>query len=332
MSHKKSPRNIQIALLGLGTVGSGVEEILRKNEDLICRKIHEETGVEVRLHIEKILVLDKAKKRPVDPQKVTTNFQDIMDLPIDIIVELIGGKDEAREFILKSLDQKRHVVTANKLVIADLAGELEQIAKDKGIEFLFEAAVAGAIPIVRTIKHSLSGDRILEIEGIVNGTTNYILGQMDEGRDFEQALRCAQEEGFAESDPTLDVEGQDALYKISILSALAWGTYPKTQNMICEGITKLTKADIEQARSEGKVYKLIARALYKDGEPTVEVRPIKVHRSEEFASVTGAENMIRLRCEGAGMLVLKGAGAGRLPTASAVLADILQIAKKIAMQ
>lgn len=332
MDQMRSSRDIRIALLGLGTVGSGVEEMLRQNGDRICRQIYEETGAKVRLHIEKILVRNIEKQRAIDHEKITTNFQEIMGLPLDIVVELIGGKDEAEVFIRKSFEQKYNVVTANKLVVANSAGELERLAKEKGVEFLFEAAVAGAIPVVRTIKHSLAADRILEIEGIINGTTNFILGQMQEGNDYEEALQAAQREGFAESDPTLDVEGQDALYKISILSALAWGVYPKAQNRICEGITALTKADIEQAKEEGKVYKLIARAFCKEGEPFVEVRPMKVDEDEAFASVTGADNMIRIQCEAAGTLEFKGAGVGKLPTASAVLADIVQIVKKIVMQ
>ncbi len=322
---------ICVALLGFGTVGKGVEAILRENAQQISSRLKETTGEDAHIVIKKILVKDRKKHGNVPKKLLADNFDEILkDDSIDIVVELIGGDEDAREFMIASMQNKKHVVTANKLAIAAAKGELEEIAQKNKVEFLFEASVGGAIPIIRTINESLEGNRILELSGIINGTTNYILSSMTkEGTDYEEALKNAQALGFAEADPTSDVEGYDSVYKMCILCKQCFGEYPKPEHITREGICELTKEQLELAKQNHTVVKLIGRAFLKDGEPHVAVEPMEVPKELPLAHVDGAGNAIQISCDNAGVLFLQGQGAGSRPTASAVVSDIINIARML---
>lgn len=322
---------IDIAILGLGTVGSGVVGILKENEDKISYNIKKNTGKDVKINIKKILVRDYSKKDIFEDGILTTNFSDIEDdKDIKIVVELIGGDTLATDFIVRSLKSQKHVVTANKLAIAKSNGNLEKIANDENVNFCFEGSVGGTIPIIRVINESLEANNILEINGIVNGTTNFILSSMTKyGKSYEDALKEAQYLGYAESNPNSDVDGYDSVYKMSILSSLIFDEYPKETNIIREGISNITTEDINNAKKAGKVIKLLGKTYKRNDEIFVEVRPIFLDNNDPLASINGAENAIMIKCDNAGVIVLRGQGAGSRPTASAVVSDIINIIRKI---
>lgn len=327
----KKPTVINIALLGFGTVGQGVEAILRENSSIIEQRLKQSTDQEAVIQIKKILVKNLEKKRIVDSSLITSDFSEIENDPsIQIVVEVIGGDEAAKDYIKRSIQKGKHVVTANKLAIAKSKGALEQWAKDNHVAFLFEAAVAGTIPVIRVIQESLEANHIKEIKGIVNGTTNYILSAMaNENKSYQEALKIAQEKGFAEMDPTSDVEGQDPAYKMAILSKLAFGKYPKDENINAVGITQVSTEDIENAKKRGHVIKLIGRAYLKDGEPVVVVEPTEISEDMALAHVNGAGNAVSIYCDNAGEIVLQGQGAGSRPTASAVVSDIINLSKQL---
>lgn len=322
---------ICIGLLGFGNVGKGVEAILRENVERISKRLQETTGEEAYIVIKKILVKDQKKHQNVPKKLLADDFDEILnDQTIDIVVELLGGDEPATEYMIRSMQAKKHVVTANKLAIAAADGELEYEAQKNKVLFLFEAAVGGAIPIIRTINESLEGNSILELSGIINGTTNYILSSMTrEGTDYEEALKTAQALGFAEANPTSDVEGYDSVYKMCILCKQCFGEYPKPENILREGITEITKEQLDFAKQNHAVVKLIARAFVKDGEPHVLVEPMEVPEELPLANVDGAGNAIQISCDNAGVIFLQGQGAGSRPTASAVVSDIVNIAREV---
>ena len=323
--------SIQIALLGFGTVVRGVEAILRENKEHISSRIYERTGKFVDIEVKRILVRDITKYPCVFSEQLTLDFNDILDDPdISIVVELIGGDTVAKDYMISALKSNKHVVTANKAAIAASSGALEQLAKEQNLSFLFEAAVAGAIPVIRVINESLEANHILSIQGIVNGTTNYILSSMtNEQKNYSDALSDAQALGFAEADPTSDVEGFDSMYKLCILSKQAFGKYPQKENISRTGITSIRIEDIERATSEGSVIKLIGSAKIVDGEPYVEVKPTPIPKNSALGSVDGAGNAILITCDNAGDIFLQGQGAGSRPTASAVISDIINLVKEI---
>lgn len=316
---------IKIGLLGLGNVGSGVMNIFNENMD----RIEEYTGTHVE--IVKVLVRDANKSRNAifNEKILTSDPQEILQDPeIDIIVELIGGIEPAFSYIRQAIENGKHVVTANKAVMATHCEELFRLAEVNNVEIRFEGSVGGGIPIIDTITTKLAGNRINGLVGIINGTTNYILTRMSrDGMSFETALRRAQEKGYAEADPTSDVEGQDAAYKLSILAATAFGMPVNPDLIPCEGITKVTEAEIRYAAQLGYVVKLLATAKNKAGNLEIHVHPAIIPENHPLAGVHNEFNALLLEGNAVGELMLYGKGAGSLPTGSAVVGDILDIIK-----
>ena len=318
---------IQIGLLGCGTVGSGVYKILAKNQSSITNK----AGAE--LTVKRVLVKDKTEELLVDvpDEELTEDFQDIIyDEQIEIVVELIGGVDPAREFVLKSLEQGKNVITANKELIAKHGQEILATAEDNGVDIYFEASVGGGIPIINPLKTSLAGNKITKILGIVNGTTNYILTKMDEeGAEFDEVLEQAQEKGYAEADPTSDIEGCDAAYKLAILSSIGFESRIDIDKVYIEGITGITKKDIEYAREFD--YKIKLLAIGKEEADGIEVRvhPTLIPKNHPLANVNDVFNAIFVAGDAIGETMFYGPGAGQMPTGSAVVGDIIESARNI---
>lgn len=318
---------IKIGLLGAGTVGSGVLQVLREN----AKEISLKAGAPVE--IKSVLVRDAKKARPyMDGLIVTDKIEDILeDSEIKIVVELMGGLHPAREYMLAAMEVGKHVVTANKDVIAQFGADMFDQAKKQKVGFLFEASVGGGIPIIRPIMESLTANRITEVMGIVNGTTNYMLTKMTElGESYQSVLKEAQEKGYAEANPAADVEGLDAARKAAILASLAFNTRVTLQSVAVEGITEITPEDIDYARQLGYVIKLLAIA--KDSpEKGVDVRvhPAFLPKEHPLASVSDVFNAIFIKGNAIGEAMFYGRGAGSRPTASAVIADIVSLARGI---
>lgn len=315
---------INIGLLGMGTVGTGVVEALEKNDDLIYRR----TGK--RICIKKILVNDLTKKRSVNiSDKLTVNPEEILnDEEIHIVVELVGGFQPAYDYIKKALEKKKHVVTANKEVISKCGRELLKIAKDRGVGLLFEASVGGGIPIIRPLKYCLSGNQMVEIIGIINGTTNYILSEMvEKSASFEDVLKKAQELGYAESDPTADIEGLDAARKLAILSSIAFNSEVFPDEIYTEGITNISDRDISYAERNGYIIKLLAISRFNDRGIEARVTPVLLPITHPLSNVMGVFNSIMIKGYPIGEVMFYGKGAGKDPTSSAVLSDIIEVIK-----
>lgn len=324
-------KTIEIAMLGLGTVGSGVKNILEEKCEHLSQKIFEKTGIKKEIKISKILVRDKNKDYGVDKAILTEDYKEILsDENIKIVVEVIGGESPATEYMIKAMNEKKHVVSANKLAIAKSKGSLEEEAKKNDVKFMYEASVAGTIPVIRVINDSLIANNITKISGIINGTTNYILSKMtNENQSFEEALKKAQELGFAEADPSSDVDGDDVMYKIAILSRLAFGDWIDLESIDKKGITSVTLKDIEEAKANGKKIKFIAQAEMIEGKLAVSVSLQEIEEKHPLANVDGAMNAVYITCDNAGEILLQGAGAGSRPTASAVVSDIVAIAENL---
>jgi homoserine dehydrogenase len=273
--------------------------------------------------------LSKERKVNLPPGVLTTNLEEIVTDPeIDIVVELLGGLEPARSLILKGISQGKHIVTANKAAIARYGDEIYTAANEAGVYVLLEAAVGGGIPIIKPLKQSLGANRIHNVIGIVNGTTNYILTQMTVGgANFDEVLTRSQQLGYAEADPTADIEGLDAADKIAILASIAFGGKIKREDVFCEGITQISAADISYADKLGFVIKLLAIAKSKDKEDTLEIRvhPTLVPKHHPLASINDVYNAVLVEGEPLGQVMFFGPGAGAGPTASAVVADILNI-------
>mgnify|MGYP000953337851 FL=1 len=316
-------KKVRIALMGLGNVGTGVWTILNSNKKEIMKR----SGYEVE--VAKILVRDRDKQRDVEvpDEIVTTDFSDILeDDSIKIVVEVMGGINPAREYMLKCMDRKKHIVTANKMLLATGGDELFEKADSKGVMFNYEASVAGGIPIISGIDESLTANKIEELYGIVNGTTNYILTKMQlEKLDFDVALKQAQDMGYAEADPTSDIEGFDAQYKLAILSSLAFGTKINVDNVYREGITKIKSIDIRYAKKFDMVIKLLAIAKESEGKLELKVHPTMIPEAHPLANVYDSFNAIFIKGNAVGDLMFYGRGAGSLPTGSAVVSDIIAI-------
>ncbi|SFU38560.1 homoserine dehydrogenase [Clostridium sp. DSM 8431] len=318
-------KKVKIALLGLGNVGRGVWKILKENEEEIMKR----SGCKVE--IAKILVRNKNKDRGINvpDEIVTTDFNDILkDNSIKIVVEVMGGIEPAREYILESMKKKKHVVTANKMLLATDGDTLYKNADKEGVMLNYEASVAGGIPIIQTINESLTANKIQELYGIVNGTTNFILSKMElEGSKFQDVLKEAQEKGYAEADPTSDIEGFDAQYKLAILASLAFGTKIDSDKVYREGITKITDEDMKYAKSFGRVIKLLAIAKDVDGRLELRVHPTMIPETHPLANVFDSFNAVFVKGNAVGDLMFYGRGAGDLPTGSAVVADIVSIVR-----
>ncbi len=318
---------IKIGILGVGTVGTGVVKVLKKNGPDIERKIGR------KLHLEGILVRDLNKKRAADiPRELLTDDPAaILDNPeIDIIVEVMGGIDKAFEYICRAFENKKSVVTANKDLVSVHGKQLFALAEKNNCNFFFEGSVAGGIPIIRPLKECLCGNSINRIMGIINGTTNYILTKMScEGKEFEEALAEAKDLGYAEADPTADIEGLDAARKIAILASIAFNsriTYPE---VYVEGITRITSYDIQYAEELGYTIKLLGIAKGSNGEVEVRVHPVLIPVSHPLAAVNNEFNAIFVEGDAVGETMFYGKGAGELPTASAVVGDIIAAARNI---
>jgi homoserine dehydrogenase len=318
-------RPLRIALLGCGSVGSQVARLLAEQaRDLAVR-------VGAPLELAGIAVRRPAHPRAavIDRALLTADAMDLVTRPdVDIVVEVIGGIEPARSLLLAAMKAGKAVVTANKALLADSGAEIHGASRDNGADLYYEAAVAGAIPLLRPLRESLAGDEVRHVLGIVNGTTNYILDRMDSsGAGFAEALEEAQALGYAEADPTADVEGFDAAAKAAILAGLAFHTRVTAADVHREGITEVTAADIACARELGRVVKLLAICERCDGGVSVRVHPAMIPRSHPLAAVGGAYNAVFVEAASAGRLMFYGAGAGGAPTASAVLGDIVAVAR-----
>ena len=318
-------KKVKIALLGLGNVGRGVWMIVNSNKEEIMKRC----GYEVE--VAKVLVRDKNKPRGVEipNELVTTDFNDILeDDSIKIVVEVMGGLEPAREYMLQCMNKKKHIVTANKMLLATGGDELFEKADEMGIMFSYEASVAGGIPIIKGIDESLTANKIETLYGIVNGTTNYILSKMElEGADFDDVLKEAQEKGYAEADPTSDIEGYDAQYKLAILASLAFGSKIDVKNVYREGITKIEAVDMKYAREFKMGIKLLAIAKEVNGKVELRVHPTMIPKKHPLSNVYDSYNAVFIKGNAVGDLMFYGRGAGDLPTGSAVVSDIVSIVR-----
>lgn len=313
---------ISVAIMGHGVVGSGVDEIIRTHKERLFSAIGEELDVKYILDL---------RDFPDSPHadRFTKNFEDIIsDVEVRVVVEAMGGLNPAYDFTKRCLKAGKSVVTSNKELVAQHGAELLQIAKDNNANYLFEASVGGGIPIIRPLSKCLAANEVDEIAGILNGTTNFILTKMiTEGMGFDEALKIAQELGYAEKDPTADVEGHDACRKICILASLAYGKHVYPDNVHTEGISKIALEDVQYAANWGGVIKLIGRCkVTEDGKMDIGVSPMFVPCSSQLANINDVFNGIMVRGDCTGDVVFYGKGAGKLPTASAVVADVIDCA------
>ena len=313
---------ISVAIMGHGVVGSGVDEIIRTHKDRLFSAIGEELDVKYILDL---------RDFPDSPHadRFTKNFEDIIsDVEVRVVVEAMGGLNPAYDFTKRCLKAGKSVVTSNKELVAQHGAELLQIAKDNNANYLFEASVGGGIPIIRPLSKCLAANEVDEIAGILNGTTNFILTKMiTEGMGFDEALKIAQELGYAEKDPTADVEGHDACRKICILASLAYGKHVYPENVHTEGISKIALEDVQYAANWGGVIKLIGRCkVTENGKMDIGVSPMFVPCSSQLANINDVFNGIMVRGDCTGDVVFYGKGAGKLPTASAVVADVIDCA------
>lgn len=323
----KEYKEIQVALLGLGTVGLGVYKVLQMQKEEMQHKI----GTEVK--IKKILVrnLEKAASKIEDPSVLTNDWQEIVnDDEIQIVIEVMGGMEPARTYIMEAMQAGKQVVTANKDLIAADGRELMDQAKKSGCDLLFEAAVAGAIPIIRPLKQCLAGNHLTEIMGIINGTTNFILTKMtQDGMEFEEALALATKLGYAEADPTADIEGLDAGRKVAIMASIAFNSRVTFADVYTEGITKITASDIRYAKEIGSVIKLLGVANNTPEGIEVRVHPMLIPEDHPLASVNDSFNAVFVHGDAVDDAMFYGRGAGELPTASAVVGDVFDIARNL---
>lgn len=315
---------VNIAVLGYGTVGSGVVEVIRTNHESINKRAEEEINIKY--------VLDR-RDFPGDPVEdvLVHDYEVIVNDPeVDIVVEVMGGIEPAYTFVKRALEAGKSVCTSNKALVAKHGPELVQMAKERSINFLFEASCGGGIPIIRALNKSLTADEIDEITGILNGTTNYVLDKMSkEGSDFGAVLKEAQELGYAEADPTADVEGHDAGRKIAILSSLAYGKFVNYEDVYMEGITKITQEDMEYARTLGMNIKLLATSRKAGDSYYAMVAPFMVKKTSPLYGIDGVFNAVFVHGNMLGDAMFYGSGAGKLPTASAVVADVVDEAKHL---
>lgn len=315
---------INIGLLGLGTVGGGTLTVLRRNAEEITRR----AGREIRVVRAAVRDLEKARALAGD-LPLTTNPFDVVDDPaIDIVVELIGGLEPARELVLQAIANGKHVVTANKHLVAKFGNEIFAAAQARGVMVAFEAAVAGGIPIIKALREGLTANRIEWLAGIINGTSNFILTEMrDKGAAFEDVLKEAQRLGYAEADPTFDIEGIDAAHKLTILSAIAFGIPMQFDRAYTEGISKLTREDVQYAEELGYRIKLLGIARRAENGIELRVHPTLIPERRLIANVDGAMNAVLVLGDAVGPTLYYGAGAGAEPTASAVVADLIDVTR-----
>ena len=306
-------KSFNVAVLGAGNIGSAV----------VTRLINLDKEI-VELNVAKVLVKDRSKKREISNEILTDDFTDILnDETIDLIIEVLGGVEPGKEYIKSLLSNGKAVITANKDIIADCGNELVQLAQENNTCLYFEAAVAAGIPVLKPLIESLRGEDLSRVTGIINGTSNYMLTSMEEGSTYEDALSTAQELGYAEPDPTNDVEGIDAMYKAMILSLICFGATPDKDNVHTEGISSITKEDFDWASRLNKTIKLVALIDNEGGGFNARVHPVLIDTKHPLAAIRGALNAVVVEGENINQLVFSGPGAGAAPTASAVIGDVL---------
>ena len=306
-------KTFTVAVLGAGNIGSAVLSRLESLDNDV-----------LNLELKKVLVQDTSKDRSVSKDLLTDNFEDILnDESIDLVIEVLGGVEPGREYIKALLEKGKAVITANKDIIADCGEELIAIAQDNNTCLYFEAAVAAGIPVLKPLIESLRGEELTKVLGIINGTSNYILTSMEEGSTYEDALSTAQELGFAEPDPTNDVEGVDAKYKAMILSLLCFGVSPDDKDVFTEGISEITKEDFDWASRLDKTIKLVAQIDSNENGFNARVHPVLIDKKHPLAAIRGALNALVAEGENINQLVFSGPGAGANPTASAIIGDVL---------
>lgn len=312
-------KTLKLGLLGFGTVGKGVLQLLQKNQ----AEWHKKTGYQ----IEVVAIARRnwtQQERPAGIDCLTDPYAVVNRADVDVVIELIGGTDMAFDLVMKALDNGKHVVTANKALIAHKGREIFNKAAEKGLQVAFEASVAGGIPIIKALKEGLAANQILSVAGIINGTSNYILTAMrNEGQSFADALKKAQALGYAEADPTFDIEGIDAAHKLTILASVAYGIDLDLKKLSIDGISLITKQDVDYAEDLGYRIKHLGMAIRRDDGIEIRVHPTLVPQDTLIAKVDGVMNAVRVFGNGVGETLFYGAGAGALPTASAVMADVL---------
>ncbi len=320
-------KEIKVGLIGFGTVGAGVVKILQKNATLI------ETRLGAKVVLKRIADLDVKTDRGVKVKQglLTQNAEEVIrDPEIDIVIELIGGIEPAKTYILKAIQNRKHVVTANKALLALHGDEIFKMAELYGVDVNFEASVGGGIPLIRSIKEGLVANRIQSIFGILNGTSNYILTKMtDEGKAFRDVLKEAQEKGYAEADPTYDIEGIDAAHKLSILIRLAFGTPIRFQDIFIGGISEITPLDIQFGKEFGYRIKLLAIAKMDNGKIEARVHPTLIPEEHLLSTVGGVFNAIYIKGDAVGPTLFYGQGAGQMPTGSAVVGDLVELGRNL---
>jgi homoserine dehydrogenase len=320
-------KKISIGLIGLGNIGTGVVKLLRQNNDIITQKLG------AKLDLKKIADINITSPRgiKISGNLLTTDAREIINDPeISIIIELMGGYEPARTFVLEAISKGKHVVTANKAMLATYGNEIFPAAQNKGVDIGFEASVGGTIPIIKTLKESLVANHINSIVGIMNGTCNFILTKMtDEGKPFDLVLKEAQQLGFAEADPTFDIEGIDTSHKMAIVLSLAYGKKVNLKDIYLEGITKISDEDIAFAKELGYRIKLLAIGMLKEGRVEARIHPTMIASGHLLANVNRNYNAFHLVGDASGPVFLFGQGAGMMPTASAVFSDILDSARNV---
>jgi len=320
-------KEINVGILGLGTVGTGIAKMLINNGSLISSRL----GAKLTLKKAADLYIDRDRGIDFGKNVLTTDPFAVVDDPdIDIVLEMIGGQTIAKDLILKAIKNGKHIVTANKALLANQGGMLFRAAAEKGVTIAFEPSVGGCMPIIKTIRESLAGNRILSISGILNGTCNYILSKItSEGISFENALAGAQAAGFAEADPTLDIEGYDTAHKLAILASIAFGMKISLKDVFVEGITRISAMDIEFARQSGYRIKLLAITKFSENAVEARVHPTMIPFSNPLSHVDGSLNAVIISGDAVGDMMLYGHGAGMMPTASAAVSDIIDIARSL---
>jgi homoserine dehydrogenase len=320
-----SMKPINVGLLGIGTVGGGTFTVLKRNEEEITRR----AGRDIRITVVADKNVERAQEITGGNCRITDDaFAVVSDPEVDIVVELIGGTGVAKELVLKAIANGKHVVTANKALLAVHGNEIFKAAQDQGVMVAFEAAVAGGIPIVKAVREGLAANRIEWIAGIINGTTNFILSEMrDKGLDFDTALQQAQELGYAEADPTFDIEGVDAAHKITILASLAFGIPMQFEKAHIEGISRLDATDIQYAEQLGYRIKLLGITKRTNGGVELRVHPTLIPEKRLLANVDGAMNAIVVQGDAVGPTLYYGKGAGAEPTASSIIADLVDVTR-----
>ncbi|AMR78905.1 homoserine dehydrogenase [Cupriavidus nantongensis] len=316
---------IKVGLLGIGTVGSGTFNVLKRNQEEIRRRAGR--GIEIAVVAD--LNTERARELTNGEVEVVSDANAVVNRPdIDIVIELIGGYGIARELVLKAIENGKHVVTANKALLAVHGNEIFEAARKKGVIVAFEAAVAGGIPIIKALREGLTANRIQWIAGIINGTTNFILSEMrDKGLDFDAVLKEAQQLGYAEADPTFDIEGVDAAHKVTLMSAIAFGMPVQFDKAHVEGITKLSAIDIKYAEELGYRIKLLGITRRREDGVELRVHPTLVPATRLIANVEGAMNAVLVQGDAVGATLYYGKGAGAEPTASAVIADLVDVTR-----